>query len=150
MSTLFVPLVLLTPMELPTSDLCGANRLPTACAAANTPRGCFTQKLFLTSWRLFGADLLQVLVWLTPAGTVDDGGKEQPAYLNFDVVLLGPPAGNDMQGIVGETYTRMLAGDAVNDPNSHLFIPDNYEFHGKVCPAPCPCMQSIRACPRLH
>ena len=72
-------------------------------------------------------------MWLTPAGTVDEGGKEQPAYLNFDVALLGPPAGNDMQGIVGETYNRMLAGDAVNDPSSHLFMPDDYEFHGKVC-----------------
>lgn len=76
-------------------------------------------------------DLLQVLVWLTPAGTVDEGGKEQPAYLNFDVALLGPPAGNNMAGIVGETYNRMLAGDAVNDPSSHLFLADDFEFHGK-------------------
>ena len=43
------------------------------------------------------ADLMQVLIWLTPAGTVDDGGKEQPAYLNFDVSLLGPPSGNHME-----------------------------------------------------
>lgn len=78
------------------------------------------------------ADLLQVVVWVTPAGTVDEGGKPQPAYLNFDVALLGPPAGNEMQGIVGETYNRMLAGDAVNDPSSPLFLPDDYEFHGKV------------------
>lgn len=34
-------------------------------------------------------------VFLTPAGTRDEGGVIQPAYLNFDVVLLGPPA-NDM------------------------------------------------------
>ncbi len=74
---------------------------------------------------------------MTPAGTVDEGGKEQPAYLNFDVALLGPPAGNEMQGIVGETYNRMLAGDAVNDPSSPLFLPDDYQFHGKVCHRPC-------------
>ena len=43
------------------------------------------------------ADLLQVVIWLTPAGTVDDGGKIQPAYLNFDVALLGPPSGNKME-----------------------------------------------------
>ena len=43
------------------------------------------------------ADLMQVLIWLTPAGTVDDGGKEQPTYLNFDVSLLGPPSGNHME-----------------------------------------------------
>ena len=41
--------------------------------------------------------MMQVLIWLTPAGTVDDGGKEQPAYLNFDVSLLGPPSGNHME-----------------------------------------------------
>jgi hypothetical protein len=38
-----------------------------------------------------------VIIWLTPAGTVDEGGLEQPAYLNFDVVLMGPPAGGEMQ-----------------------------------------------------
>lgn len=36
-----------------------------------------------------------------------------------------------MQGIVGETYNRMLAGDAINDPKNPLFIPDDYEFHGQ-------------------
>ena len=40
---------------------------------------------------------MQVVIWLTPAGTVDDGGLEQPAYLNFDVALLGPPSGNQME-----------------------------------------------------
>lgn len=39
-------------------------------------------------------------MWLTPAGTVDEGGKEQPAYLNFDVALLGPPSGSEMQVIL--------------------------------------------------
>ena len=43
------------------------------------------------------AGLLQITIWLTPAGTVDEGGVEQPAYLNFDVALLGPPAGNQME-----------------------------------------------------
>ncbi len=36
-----------------------------------------------------------------------------------------------MQGIVGETYNRMLAGEAVNDPESPLFVPDDYKFHGQ-------------------
>ena len=35
------------------------------------------------------------------------------------------------QGIVGETYNRMLAGSAVNDPKSQYFLPDDYTFHGK-------------------
>ena len=47
-------------------------------------------------WRP-GADMLQLLVWVTPAGTVDEGGVEQPAYLNFDIALLGPPSGNQME-----------------------------------------------------
>ena len=38
-----------------------------------------------------------MVVWLTPAGTLDDGGVKQPAYLNFEVSLLGPPAGNEMK-----------------------------------------------------
>ena len=43
------------------------------------------------------ADLLQITIWLTPAGTVDEGGVKQPAYLNFDIALLGPPAANQME-----------------------------------------------------
>ncbi len=44
-----------------------------------------------------GAELLELIVWLTPAGTEDEGGVKQPAYLNFDTALLGPPHGNQMQ-----------------------------------------------------
>ena len=33
---------------------------------------------------------------------------------------------------MGETYNRMLAGDAVQDPESPLFLPNDYAFHGKV------------------
>lgn len=33
-----------------------------------------------------------MVVFLTPAGTRDEGGAIQPAYLNFDAALLGPPA----------------------------------------------------------
>jgi len=46
---------------------------------------------------VLGADLLQMVIWLTPAGTVDNGGMKQPAYLNFELSLLGPPAANEMQ-----------------------------------------------------
>ena len=38
------------------------------------------------------ADMLSVTVFVTPAGTRDAGGVLQPAYLNFDAQLLGPPA----------------------------------------------------------
>ena len=174
------------------------------------------------------ADLLQVTVWLTPAGTLDEGGKVQPAYLNFDAALLGPPSGNKMevscpapscasselhcaaknaamyrlprlgalrrlgptsfktlwlsllqtagpsrfkqqhcwhthrqgdygkpifcngsrrgswdgndrliayyaaQGIIGETYSRMLKGqDALSNPASQSYLPDDRQFYGK-------------------
>ncbi len=42
------------------------------------------------------AELMRVLVWVTAAGTVDEGGVEQPAYLNFDTTLLAAPLGNEM------------------------------------------------------
>jgi hypothetical protein len=36
------------------------------------------------------------------------------------------------QGIVGETYERLLAGaDKVTDPEHPLYIPDDFLFHGK-------------------
>ena len=46
---------------------------------------------------LAAPDLLQVVVWLTPAGTEDEGGIAQPAYINFDVTLLEAPIGNRME-----------------------------------------------------
>ena len=36
-----------------------------------------------------------------------------------------------MQGVVGETYNRMLVGEAANDPNSEFYLPDDYVFRGK-------------------
>jgi hypothetical protein len=53
------------------------------------------------------SDLLSITVYLTPAGTRDEGGKLQPAYLNFDAQLLGPPAPG-MKGIIGEGYERLV------------------------------------------
>lgn len=37
------------------------------------------------------ADLLWVVIYLTPAGTRDEGGVIQPAYINFDAALLEAP-----------------------------------------------------------
>ncbi|BDA47593.1 hypothetical protein COCOBI_10-4420 [Coccomyxa sp. Obi] len=54
-------------------------------------------------------DLLRVVIWLTPAQTIDQDGVAQPAYLNFDAQLLAPPHG-DMQGIVGEGFARLIGG----------------------------------------
>lgn len=37
------------------------------------------------------------MAWVTPAGTRDEGGKVQPAYLNFDLTLLSTPAHNTLE-----------------------------------------------------
>ena len=37
--------------------------------------------------------MLSVVAYLTPAGTLDEGGVVQPAYINFDADLLSPPTG---------------------------------------------------------
>lgn len=64
--------------------------------------------IWITEEVVLAADLLQVVVWLTPAGTLDDGGVKQPAYLNFEVSLLGPPAGNEMKvGPLNKTVPEM-------------------------------------------
>ncbi|CAL8471897.1 g11439 [Coccomyxa elongata] len=77
-------------------------------------------------------ELMRVMVWVTPAGTVDEGGVMQPSYLNFDTTLLAAPLNNEMSGIVGETYERLLAGaDKVSDPAHPLYIADDFQFHGK-------------------
>ena len=67
------------------------------------------------------ADLLQVVVWLTPAGTLDDGGVKQPAYLNFEVSLLGPPAGNEMKvgSLCKTNLRRRLTSFCSSSPCAH-------------------------------
>ena len=37
---------------------------------------------------------LKLSVWSVPNGTVDSQGVAQPAYLNFNLTLLAPPAGD--------------------------------------------------------
>ena len=63
------------------------------------------------------------MVYLTPAGTVDEGGIEQPAYLNIDALLLGPPAGA-LKGVIGEGYERLTSPNAVAEE-------DDFKFHGQ-------------------
>lgn len=47
----------------------------------------------------------------------------QPAYLNIDALLLGPPAGA-MKGVIGEGYERLT--DAYAVPKE-----DDFKFHGE-------------------
>ena len=35
-----------------------------------------------------------------------------------------------LQGMLGETYDRFIAGDAVNTKTSPLYLPDDNKFHG--------------------
>jgi hypothetical protein len=70
-----------------------------------------------------GADLLSIVVYLTPAGTVDEGGVEQPASLNIDALLLGPPAGA-LKGIIGEGYERLSSSNAIVEE-------DDFKFHSE-------------------
>ncbi|BDA48425.1 hypothetical protein COCOBI_12-1040 [Coccomyxa sp. Obi] len=68
-------------------------------------------------------DMLNVVVFLTPAGTLDEGGFIQPAYLNFDAALLGPPA-HGLKGIIGEGYQKLADGRAAAED-------DDFKFHGE-------------------
>ena len=38
------------------------------------------------------AEMMNIMFWMTPAGTLDEGGVLQPAYLNFRQHLLQDPA----------------------------------------------------------
>ncbi|CAK0784477.1 hypothetical protein CVIRNUC_007681 [Coccomyxa viridis] len=68
------------------------------------------------------SDMLSVVAYLTPAGTLDEGGVVQPAYINFDADLLSPPAGA-MKGVIGEGYERLMNPKSVPEE-------DDYKFHG--------------------
>ena len=34
------------------------------------------------------------------------------------------------QGVIGQSYNRMLQGDAILKPEHSLYLPDDYQFHG--------------------
>ncbi len=43
-----------------------------------------------------------MVIFLTPNGTIDAGGVEQPAYLNFEASLLqAPPHGIKVRWLLG-------------------------------------------------
>ena len=95
-------------------------------SALNLSAACIphSQKVSLTDGVSTGAELLSVVVYLTPAGTVDEGRVEQPAYLNIDVLLLAPPAGA-LKGVIGEGYERLTSPNAVAEE-------DDFKFHGQL------------------
>ncbi|BDA44598.1 hypothetical protein COCOBI_06-0740 [Coccomyxa sp. Obi] len=60
-------------------------------------------------------------------GTRDEGGVIQPAYLNFDAALLGPPA-HGLKGIIGEGYENLADGTAATEVDDFKFHNDEEEF----------------------
>ncbi|KAK9908491.1 hypothetical protein WJX75_008624 [Coccomyxa subellipsoidea] len=68
-------------------------------------------------------DLLSIVVYMTPAGTRDEGGAIQPAYINFDAALLEAPA-HELKGIIGEGYSRLASPVKPSAPKN------DFKFHG--------------------
>lgn len=52
--------------------------------------------------------ILEFSVWSVPAGTIDRFNVTQPAYLNFNISLTQPPAGDIAEGIIGESLQQAL------------------------------------------
>ena len=64
-----------------------------------------------------------MVIWLTPAGTTDDGGLQQPAYLNFELSLLGPPTGNEMKvRVLARCYAAQLGSKSCSQPAADLHV----------------------------
>ena len=45
---------------------------------------------------LWHADVLKVMVWHTPKGIIDEGGKVLEGYVNFNITLMAPPEDDRM------------------------------------------------------
>ncbi|EIE21380.1 hypothetical protein COCSUDRAFT_56599 [Coccomyxa subellipsoidea C-169] len=68
-------------------------------------------------------DLLWIVIYFTPAGTRDEGGVIQPAYINFDAALLEAPM-HELKGVIGEGYGRLAS------PTKPSLPRDDFKFHG--------------------
>ena len=89
------------------------------------------------------SDLLQLLIFVTPAGTMD-AGVVQPAYINFDAALLRHPTA-DLQAwqrlwalmceclhTAGST-TCMIFAASQTSARSEFFILQHGHFPGCAC-----------------
>ncbi|CAK0735989.1 hypothetical protein CVIRNUC_000673 [Coccomyxa viridis] len=75
-------------------------------------------------------DVLSTTIWLVPARK-ENIAVNVPPYLNAETTVLQDI--NDtgyFQGMLGETYDRFIAGDAVSQKSSPLYLPDDGQFHG--------------------
>ena len=71
--------------------------------------------------------MMQLLCWVTPAGTRDEGGKVQPAYLNFALALLATPAHGVMEVRLSSTclHQHLSALRAWAVPDFPLLLQDS-------------------------
>ena len=53
------------------------------------------------------ADVLKVMVWHTPKGIIDEGGKVLEGYVNFNITLMAPPEDDRMA--VSDCTANLLA-----------------------------------------
>lgn len=74
--------------------------------------------MWLLCWH---ADVLKVILWHTPKGIIDEGGKELEGYLNFNISLLAPPENSQMN----VSMHPLLASIA---PRKYLKIPPAMEY----------------------
>jgi len=42
------------------------------------------------------ADVLKVMIWHTPAGIIDEGGKALEGFINFNITLMSAPENDRM------------------------------------------------------
>ena len=42
------------------------------------------------------ADVMKVMIWHTPQGIIDEGGKMLEGYINFNITLMSPPENDHM------------------------------------------------------
>lgn len=87
------------------------------------------------------SDLLQLLMFVTPAGSIDRG-VAQPAYINFNAALLGHPT-EDMQGVLGESYARLISGDTLPKDGKFYGNEADYEVEDYFVPLAAPARSNV-------
>ena len=56
--------------------------------------------------RAFCADVMKVMIWHTPQGIIDEGGKVLEGYINFNITLMSPPENDHMNvSAISETFS---------------------------------------------
>lgn len=49
---------------------------------------------------------MKVMIWHTPQGIIDEGGKVLEGYINFNITLMSPPENDHMNvSAISETFS---------------------------------------------